>query len=77
MNTPLFNLLKWLKENQLKLNIPQDCVEMVECYIPDEKAEIIKAREDGIFTMINGSIQDKQLTSEDYYNRTYGSEQNQ
>jgi hypothetical protein len=77
MNTPLFNLLRWFKENQSKLDIPYECIETVESYIPDEKAEIIKAREDGIFTMINGSIQDKQLTSEDYYNRTYSSEKNQ
>jgi hypothetical protein len=76
MNTPLFNLLRWFKENQKKLNIPNDCIEMIESYIPDEKNEITKAREDGIYTMINGTIQDKQLTSEGYYNKIYGTQQN-
>jgi hypothetical protein len=69
MNTPLFKVLKWFNENQLDLRIPQECIEIVECYIKDEKETIIKAREHGIYTMINGSPQDKQMTSEDYYNK--------
>jgi hypothetical protein len=53
MRTPLNNLLEWFKENQLDLHIPQECIEMVEFYIKDEKTEIIKARENVIYNMIN------------------------
>jgi hypothetical protein len=47
---------------------------MAESLIEEEKVEIIKAREDGVYTMINGTIQEKQYTSEDYYNRVYKEE---
>lgn len=69
MNTPLTNLINWLKENQSSTT--QECIEMAESLLEEEKIELIKAREDGIYTMINGTIQDKQLTSEDYFNRVY------
>lgn len=69
MNTPMSDLLEWFKENQLDLHIPQECVEMVEHYIKHEKSEIIKARENGIYTMINGSSQEKMMTSEEYYHQ--------
>lgn len=69
MNTPVFQLLKWFKENQTRLNISHECIEMIEGTIPNEKTEIIKARDHGIYTMINGTIQEKQMTSEDYYNK--------
>jgi hypothetical protein len=71
MRTPLNNLLEWFKENQLDLRIPQECIEIAEFYIKDEKTEIIKAREHGIYTMINGTSQEKMMTSEEYYNQTY------
>jgi len=71
MNTPMHQLLSWMEENKIALNIPNECFEKTQSLIELEKAEIMKAREDGIYTMINGSIQDKQLTSEDYYNRIF------
>lgn len=70
----MFELLKWFKENQWLMDIPNECIEMVENSLTNEKAEIIKAREHGVFTMINGTVQDKQLTSEDYFNNTYMNE---
>jgi hypothetical protein len=67
----MYELLKWCKENQYLMDIPDECIERVEHSLTEEKAEIIKAREHGVFTMINGTVQDKQLTSEDYFNNTY------
>lgn len=71
MSTPMIQLSEWMKKHKAKLNIPEECLQQVDSYIEQEKNEIIKAREDGIYTMINGTVQDKQFTSEDYYNRTY------
>lgn len=62
-------LLNWMEENPFNLNIPIQCVDMVKNLCEEEKNEIIKSREDGIYTMINGSVQEKQITSEEYYNK--------
>ena len=58
-----------MEENPFNLNIPIQCVDMVKNLCEEEKNEIIKSREDGIYTMINGSVQEKQITSEEYYNK--------
>lgn len=71
MSTPMIRLSEWMKNNKTLLNIPEECLVQAEKLISEEKEEIIKAREDGIYTMINGTVQDKQYTSEDYYNRIY------
>ena len=74
MSTPMIRFLDWMKNSQLKLGIHPDCLSMAESLIEEERLEIIKAREDGVYTMINGTIQEKQYTSEDYYNRVYKEE---
>ena len=69
MSTPMNKFLNWMEENPYNLNIPKECIEMAKNLIEEEKNEFIKAREDGIYIMINGSVQDKQITSLDYYNK--------
>lgn len=69
MPTPMRKVLNWMEENPFNLNIPIQCVDMVKNLCEEEKNEIIKSREDGIYTMINGSVQEKQITSEEYYNK--------
>lgn len=69
MSTPMRKFLDWMEENPHNLNIPKECMDMAKILIEEEKNEFIKAREDGIYIMINGSVQDKQITSIDYYNK--------
>lgn len=71
MSTPMIRLRQWMLKHQSKFSIPEECLQQAEKLIIEEKEEIIKAREDGVYTMINGTVQDKQYTSEDYYNRVY------
>lgn len=69
MPTPMKKFLNWMEENPFGLNIPIECKDMVKILIEEEKNLIIKSREDGIYTMINGTVQEKQITSEEYYNK--------
>ncbi len=58
-----------MEENPYNLDIPVQCKDMAKILLEEEKNEIIKSREDGIYTMINGTVQEKQITSEEYYNK--------
>jgi hypothetical protein len=69
MPTPMRKLLNWMEENPFNLNIPVQFFDMVKILCEEEKIELIKSREDGIYIMINGSAQEKQITSEEYYNK--------
>lgn len=69
MPTPMKKFLDWMEENPFNLDIPVQCKDMAKILLEEEKNEIIKSREDGIYTMINGTVQEKQITSEEYYNK--------
>jgi hypothetical protein len=79
--TAVMQMLEWTRKTfPMDLDTPRMIEEKIESLLPKEKEQIIDARDSYIKQMLKvnddlliyGEAQYKEMTSEEYYNETYG-----